>query len=372
MPEETMIHSLEGHGVREVQNADRAARHLPPSDADGTPDEAHTLLLPLTNASFPSGGALTTARSFPDPDSRAIAMAEYHYYRGEAQTASDLSEPYLTSPDPARRLSACWLHGYSNLTLNHADRTHLAFDHAREMLGDPSLFAGDPRLAAEGTLAVTGAATLLHLPVPDGIPPLESLMSALPEGLRLLAVYVNAHRMYLQGDWSTSVGLAEGALSFSEKSHPIPTIYLHMVCVMDRIGLRQPELARNHLLRAWEIARPDGLIEPFAEHHGLLGGMLEKCLKHEWPDDFRRIIDITYRFSYGWRRIHNPNAGHEVADTLSTTQFTCAMLASRDWTNKEIADHLGISTNTVKAYLSEAYGKLGIVRRDQLAPFMLR
>src|SRR5699024_5337086 len=99
-------------------------------------------------------------------------------------------------------------------------------------------------------------------------------------------------------------------------------------------------------------------IEGFGEHHGLLGAMLEAEIKPKWPDDFKRIIDITYRFSSGWRRVHNPITGHDVADDLTTTEFSIAMLAARGWTNQEIAEHLSISANTVKSHLSEAMKKL--------------
>ena len=68
------------------------------------------------------------------------------------------------------------------------------------------------------------------------------------------------------------------------------------------------------------------------EHHGLLGGMLESVIKREWPEEFRRIIAITYRFSWGWRRIHNPKTGDQVADKLTTTECAVAMLAARGWT----------------------------------------
>ena len=109
-------------------------------------------------------------------------------------------------------------------------------------------------------------------------------------------------------------------------------------------GLHEPETDRTgreaHLLAAWEIARPDDLIEGFGEHHGLLGAMLEAVIKPKWPEDFKRIIDITYRFSSGWRRVHNPITGHDVADDLTTTEFSIAMLAARGWTNQEIAEHL--------------------------------
>ena len=153
---------------------------------------------------------------------------------------------------------------------------------------------------------------------------------------------------------------------------PISAIYLHLVAVMDYMSMKQTDRARAHLLTAWEIARPDDLIEGFGEHHGLLGGMLEAVIKPNWPEDFKRIIAITYRFSAGWRKIHNPETGHNVADDLTTTEFAVAMLAARGWTNREIAGHLQISSNTVKQYLDAAREKLHVSRRQDLKKYMLR
>ena len=134
----------------------------------------------------------------------------------------------------------------------------------------------------------------------------------------------------------------------------------------------QAEKAQAHLLTAWEIARLDDLIEAFGEHHGLLGAMLEATIKPNWPEDFRRIIDITYRFSSGWRRVHNPITGHDVADDLTTTEFAIAMLAARGWTTQEIAQHLNISANTAKHHISEAMKKLKVKNRKDLKQYMLR
>ena len=130
--------------------------------------------------------------------------------------------------------------------------------------------------------------------------------------------------------------------------YPIPALYLHLVAVMNYMSLKQKDKAEEHLLAAWELARPDDLLEGFGEHHGLLGGMLEAVIKPNWPEDFKRIIAITYRFSAGWRKIHNPETGHNVADDLTTTEFDVAMLAARGWTNRENAGNLKISYNTVK------------------------
>ena len=117
---------------------------------------------------------------------------------------------------------------------------------------------------------------------------------------------------------------------------------------MAYMSLKDVDAAKAHFGAAWDIARPDGLIELIGEHHGLLQGLIEACLKSQYPDDFARIIEITYRFSYGWRRIHNPDSGEDVADDLTTTEFTMAMLACRGWTNAEIARHMGVSPGTVK------------------------
>ncbi|MCD7744601.1 MAG: LuxR C-terminal-related transcriptional regulator [Lachnospiraceae bacterium] len=117
---------------------------------------------------------------------------------------------------------------------------------------------------------------------------------------------MQAHYAYLQGEYGESLGIAETAL-----------------------------------------AREDDLIEAFGEHHGLL----ETTLKKDDPEDFKRIISITYNFSGGWRKVHNPNTGHDVADNLTTTEFAVAMLAARGWTYQEISTHMEITVNTVKAHM---------------------
>ncbi len=215
------------------------------------------------------------------------------------------------------------------------------------------------------------ASALLHLPAPEPAPPAPDLLPLLPPGLRLFACYVKAHRLYLEGAYEQSYGIVLGAFAMADALYPIPAIYLHLAAVMSLMALRRTDEARQHVLAAWEIARPDGLIQPFGEHHGLLGGMLEAAIKPAWPDDFKRMIDITYRFSAGWRRVHNPSTADDVADNLTTTEFAVCMLASRDWSNAEIAEHMGFSVNRVKECLSNAFRKLGVSSRKDLAQFML-
>lgn len=351
----------------------RAGAPAAPTSAAGAEDAAPaplslSALMPLMATPFAPGRAAGAAASLPEGAPRDIARAELAYFTGRAEDAAAAAEPYLGHGDPGARLSACLICAYANLSLGRIDGARRSLEAARGALsGAPA----DPRLAAAGAFVAQAASVLLHLPAPEAAQPAPDPLPLLPPGLRLFACYVRAHRLYLEGSYELAYGMTVGALAMADETYPMPAIYLHLASVMSLMALRRTDEARQHVLAAWELARPDGLIEPFGEHHGLLGGMLEAAIKPAWPDDFRRIIDITYRFSAGWRRVHNPATGDDVADNLTTTEFAACMLAARDWTNAQIAEHLGVSVNTVKSCLSASMRKLGVSSRRDLARFML-
>lgn len=329
------------------------------------------LPMPLINTAFRPGHCLEYVEGIRDPLQHDIAMAEYYYFSGRPEEAAQMAELYLSHPIPSLRLSACLIYAYSNLSLGHTQRTWFALTEVRNTLNSATEDT-PPQLRASAVFIVTTAAVLLHLPLPEEAGALQDYIRYLPPGLRMFSLYVQAHHTYLQGDYGKSIGIVETAFAMQPEVFPIPSIYMHLVAVMDYMSLKQPKEAQEHLLAAWALAQPDDLIEGFGEHHGLLGGMLEATLKKDWPEDFRRIIAITYRFSAGWRKVHNPVTGDDVADNLTTTEFATAMLAARGWTNQEIADHLGISLNTVKQYISTTLQKLNIKQRKDLKQYMLR
>lgn len=330
----------------------------------------HTNLMPLMNTPFPPGQCLSAVEAMAAGPQRDISRAEYHYFTGKPEEAAKEAEAYLTSPDMSARLSACLIYAYSNLSIGEIQRAKFALGELNAALtaaGEQS-----PQFKAAAAFVAAAGAVLLHLPLPEGLPAAQDFLPLLPTGLRAFALYVQAHYLYLKGQYGPSAGMVEATLAMGAASYPIPAIYLHLVAVMDYMSLKQTGQAEAHLLAAWEIARLDDLIEGFGEHHGLLGGMLESVIKPAWPEDFRRIIEITYRFSAGWRKVHNPETGHDVADDLTTTEFAVCMLAARDWGNQDIAAHLHISMATVKRHLSSAMKKLGIPHRHELQKFMLR
>ena len=329
----------------------------------------HTNLMPLMNKPFSPGECLAAVEAMAVGPQRDIALAEYHYFSGQPEAAAMETERYLKCDDLGARLSACLLFAYANLSLGRIQQARFALHELNTALADSN---DSPEVRAASAFVAAAGAVLLHLPLPEGLPDIRGFLPLLPPGLRAFALYVYAHFLYLQKEYGASLGLVEGALAMSAGQYPIPAIYLHLVAVMDAMSLKQTDRARSHLLAAWDLARPDDLIEGFGEHHGLLGGMLESVIKPRWPEDFKRIIEITYRFSSGWRKVHNPITGHDVADDLTTTEFAVCMLAARGWNSQDIADLLHISVSTVKKHIAAAKEKLGVSHRKDLQQYMLQ
>ncbi len=341
---------------------------LPEASAPKTKER---VAMPLLNTPFPLGFCMEAIEKMEDKESRDIALAEYYYFSGQAELVADLVEPYLTHEDIALKVSACWLYAYANIVTDRVYKSKQAMDIVRGL----AMSVGEdtsPRDRAYAVSVFTGASVLLHLPLPKILTPLKTYIHMMPPGLRLFILYIEAHHAYLNKHYGVAIGIAETALALESELYPIASIYLHLIACVGYLNMKHPEIAKEHLMEAWAIAQPDGLIQPMAEHHGLVGGTLEATLKRLFPEDFKRIIALTYRFAAGWRKIHNGVTGNSVADNLTTTEFAAAMLAARDWTNQEISVHMGISEYTVRHYISNALQKLHITQRKDLAKYLLR
>ena len=335
--------------------------------------EKHTTRVPmlLMSSAFPLGRCIEFIESIDDVPQKEMAYAEYYYFSGRHEKAVEYAEMYLNCEDIMLKLSASLIYTFANLSLDRIHSARFGLERLKEYLKEAMLEETDKKTRACCVFVATAAHTLLHIPVGD-LPPLAEYLSEFTKGMQLWGAYVLAHKAYLVKDYQRSLGIVQTCLMTCSKVYPIAMIYLNLVVAMDLMNLKETDKAKVYFMKVWEISRPDNLIEGIGEHHGLLQGLIEACMKKDYPEDYARIIDITYKFSAGWRRIHNPDTNEDVADNLTTTEFTIAMLANRGWTNKEISEYLEITPRTVKQHLTCVFNKLNIENRKQLKNFMLR
>lgn len=335
--------------------------------------EKHTTRVPmlLMSSAFPLGRCIEFIESIDDVPQKEMAYAEYYYFSGRHEKAVEYAEMYLNCEDIMLKLSASLIYTFANLSLDRIHSARFGLERLKEYLKEAMLEETDKKTRACCVFVATAAHTLLHIPVGD-LPPLAEYLSEFTKGMQLWGAYVLAHKAYLVKDYQRSLGIVQTCLMTCSKVYPIAMIYLNLVVAMDLMNLKETDKAKVYFMKVWEISSPDNLIEGIGEHHGLLQGLIEACMKKDYPEDYARIIDITYKFSAGWRRIHNPDTNEDVADNLTTTEFTIAMLANRGWTNKEISEYLEITPRTVKQHLTCVFNKLNIENRKQLKNFMLR
>lgn len=289
------------------------------------------VVLPLLNSSFEPGRAREVVEGFVDVDLRNIARAELFYFTGQAEECCEITRGYLSSRVIELKLSACILYGYSNLSLGNVAAAKRGMEGIQSCVKIAMKKKVPKDVYASCLLAGYVGAVLLHLPT-DGMP----------------------------------------ALFMAERSYPISMTYIHCMMAVCAINRKHKQEAQEEMLRSWELAKMDGFLEPFIEHHGLLRGLIEACIRNRDPEAYQRITKGVLSFSRGWMALHNPENRRKVTGELSTMEFSIAMLASGGWTNKEIGEHLGISINTVKHYLTDIFCKLNVKKRDELKKFMLK
>ena len=328
-------------------------------------------VLPLLNTSFLPGEARETVEKFEDPDLRRIAQAELYYFSGEAEKCKEITESYLENENVSIRLSACMMYSFANFTLGNVEAARNGFQKIKRSLG--AVMAGNEKkeLQANGVFAGYVACVLVHLPT-DELPPLREYVRYLPTGLKVFAAYLMAHELYLQENYERALGILDATMLSISEPYPIPEIYINCVISMCRIKIKEIEGAKEAFMTAWNMAKPDGLLEAFIEHHGLLQGIMESCLKKTEPETYKSLIQGIINFSRGWMKIHNQKSDRIVTDELTPQEFSIAMLACRDWTNQEIADCLGISVNTVKHIISDILSILHVNSRKELMQFVNR
>lgn len=334
---------------------------------------AHQVIMPFLNDAFSPGQALTSIGCLANEAERDVAKGEYYYFTGQPDKAIEMVEPYLYHQDVGIALSACVVYVFSALSMGEVEtkirgieeKTLDANKRMMAMMNTPEL--GD--YATTAALFQNAITVMMHLPL-EIKGELKYEMKYLPEGLKLFGAYTIAHHLYLQHEYDRALGTAETALLMVSDSYPVARIYLKLMIAAILMELRRIDDAKDAFAEAWELARDDQFIEPFANHFSLLHGLVETCLRRTEPEALHSILRAVRRFNKGWSVYHGKAAQQALANSLTPTEYSVAMMYHKAWSVKEIAANMEISERMVKHHLSTIYEKLGVSSRDELREYM--
>lgn len=339
---------------------------------DDSEDEKQSLhqLLPVLSNNYIPGYCMDMIKSLVDEADRAIGLAEYNYYKGNTQQAIEISELYLDHHDYNVALSASFIYTFSNLSSGRLHLSKLGLANIKRMVLK-ALNQTDAEFTASAVFIGTATLVLLHQDTSE-IPDIQSVMKDLPKGLKVFSAYLMAHKAYLKQDYSRAIGIAEGVLAAKDADYPVPSLYLKLMRCVCLMNLKDSKGAKSAFGDINPIALDDEIFQPFAEHHGLLQGIIESEVKKSRPTAYKKIEDLVDRFSKGWRTVYNEFTQNNVTVRLTTTEFAVAMLFNRNWSVKEISAHMDISPRMVKHHLSVIYEKLDVSNREELGRFLLK
>ena len=325
-------------------------------------------LLRITTGNYEPGEAEKICDDIDDPELRLFAEAELCYYRGELSKAFELFSALESSDRNVLAAASTLGIALTSLFSGNAERFIDLYNTVKDI---DNLISDGYVLKFPTKVFLLYTNILVHNFEDIRFPPIGLQSFDVPEPIKPMAFYTYTHYLLETGDPGRAIGMAEGALIFMKKPSPISEIYLCLIIARGYMFRKVFDKAEHYFRLAWSLAEPDGLLVPFAEFRGMLFGLLEKCLRYEKPEQYKKIAELSNVYHSGWVSIHNELTGETVSDRLTAIEFNVATLAARGETNTEISDFLGISVNSVRAHLRNIFNKLGISSRKDIDIFVI-
>lgn len=322
----------------------------------------------FANAGFQPGEANLFCASVKDEKRREIIDAEYLYFQGETEKAYRFFSNRLKKTNDPYRFNDMLFFSLSAIASGRLSEMFKLYTKAKEK-SQSTAEKKESELIRCFLIAfhiITSHSKEIEF-IEDAIG-----IMPIPASIKPAAYYASARYLLESGDVGRAIGLAEGALGFMEAPHPVSQIYLNLIIARGYIIRQNWNRAEHYFRMAWRLAKPDGLYMPFAEHRAMLSGLVEKCLRYENPEEYKKIQNLSVRYHRNWTYVHNMVTGESVSAELTVIEYNVASLAAFGMRNAEIADFLRISVNSVRSHLRNIFNKLNIKNRKELIGYVIR
>ena len=180
---------------------------------------------------------------------------------------------------------------------------------------------------------------------------------------------IHGHVMLLDCEYAQLIGSFTALVQEEFYSrHVLFNIYANLYIAIAEFGMSRRQQAVVSLERALEIARPNNLCMPFAEHYDSLRPLLalirEGCPHSE---QLERIDSMGDAWERGLREVSGDILRNN--NVLTKREKELARLVCEGKSNREVAEELFLAQSTVKRALVVIFRKLSIGSRSELAQY---
>ncbi len=356
--------------------ADRRRKDVPVQKPVVIPEK--NSFMSMTNTYKEAGSAKKMLRSFDDELERDIFEMQLRFYQGDFETSKKIGLRYLQEDAglPQRTIVG------SHLALNAmclGDKN--LWTKAGEFVSNAHCHTHTDRVVRDFWYAAHECSLRNANHFADWFR--RGNFEELPTELHTLARYYYVKYLYISKhdieEWKGDLHpalifmnvmplIVEPLITQTAVERDIVTeIYLRLMCAIAYHVSGFDSLAMPHIEKAVDLAIPDRLYMPIAEHKGRLGFLVDDVLQEKAPKDIVEIRKLSRTIKEGWVALNRAVREKEVNAHLSTREFQVSRLAVYGLSNKEIADRLGVTVNAVKQALRLAMDKTGTNSRSQLA-----
>ena len=297
-------------------------------------------------------------------DDPTLEIVECAYHLGYFEEAAAAAEKVAASDAPMTRMMALCLGVYADIAMGDAKACCKTLDLAVEACQE-GIIQPDPfeRNMAIVCVRMLEDATSLDF---EGSPKWNGALEDMPRGLQAYCGFQMAYRMLLRGNDHQAIGMVRAFQALAGSRYPVSYIKLRLVAASAYLRQGEPEKATAEFDEAWRVAEPLGIVGPFIEMNPCLPGLVRHCLHGKDEAMYKALRSMICRHREGWHELRRKRRHPVAGQNLSALEYSTTALVAWGWTNREIANYMGISENTVKHYLTNSYQKLGLKNRSQI------
>ncbi len=324
-------------------------------------------VIAATSAPLPAHDPDAVLDSVGEKRARLQYEAELAYLRGDF--ARTLACHRQTEGNDAARLRACPVAAAAAISMgDYPTYTQMEAYLKRCAKAHPD---GVVAFMAELAIATAAVSCIAPNMAPKWLK--QGEFNVFPPQIRPYALYLRAKYFQCTGEYATMLAVAQTALALGEPERGFSQtgLYLRLCCAMACHALGQEDEALRWLLEAMRIALPHGFITPFAEVVTAFGGLVEHCLKREFPACYNTILEQWKRVFSNWIAFHNQFTEDNITHILSLREYHIAMLVARRVPYVKVAKQHCVSVGRLKNIMQEIYDKLFINSRNELAKYVL-